>query len=104
MDVIEYAEMPVGSIIDRPGAFEGEPRYVPFYWNLSGDGCFDEQYWIADRLYTVFLINEDDIEEWHELVDVYALELSSDDSGFIWSDELSEEEFKKIGNAHGWLF
>ena len=101
MDIIEYAEMPVGSIIERPGAFEGEPRYVPFYWDLSLDSCSDAQYYLADRHYTLFLINEDDIEEWPELADGYALELSSDDSGFIWSDLLSEKEYNRLKMAYG---
>lgn len=68
----------VNGIIQNPGKFEGEPAYVPYYWDLAMDGCADE---VGEVL--VFHLDASDVAIWPELASVASIHLAADSNGFV---------------------
>ena len=66
-------------IIFSPGKFEAEPVFVPYFYDLSLNGCAD-----YDEVgNSVFIIEEEDVEEFPELQGVHQITLYESDSGFV---------------------
>ena len=63
----------------RPGKFEGEPAWVPFFYDVSMLGGADED---DDKGYR-FVLNDLDRKTFPELWDVYGVSISVDDQGFV---------------------
>ena len=66
-------------IIRSPGMFEGEARYVPYYWNLYLDGLADRD----DGHVLGFNISAEDKVHFPELKRRRTVKLYQDDNGFI---------------------
>ena len=77
----EYLALPIGGIIQSPGRFEGESRYIPELWNLAMNGDGKEA---LDQKIEVF-INSDDRSRYPELENVSVVSLWIDDNGFVYS-------------------
>lgn len=71
-------------IIRSPGKFEGTPVWAPFYWDLSLEGCADDEECDEhDTLVEVFDVDSSDVEMFPELSGVKQVRLWSDDQGFV---------------------
>lgn len=84
---IERMHRVIAGRIVSPGKFEGEPVYVPAYWDLGLEGGAD----LDDGGAFVFQIDASDVERWPELRDVKTLRLVEDDNGFVHSFRLMQE-------------
>lgn len=73
-------------VIQDPGKFEGEPIYVPFYWDMGLEGFADEDETDGDggNRYT-FYLDDQDKAVWPELGSATRLHLSETETGFIYS-------------------
>jgi hypothetical protein len=80
--------------IREPGKFEGEPRWVPYFWEmiLNGDGedfytdaieVGPEEWEPSGTLVTYFKVDSDDREEYPELEDVDDVWLWENSQGFV---------------------
>lgn len=69
-------------IITSPGKFEGEPDYVPHYWEMALQGLYDAD---GDGTF-IFTINREDCDQFPGKFDLGdRLELYSDCNGFVHS-------------------
>lgn len=81
---------------EGPGKFEGEPTYAEHYWNLILEGGADEELFDeGDRPIAYFKIDRADrlrfpyfegLTRWLSLVE--------DDSGFVWTEEMTDQRFE----------
>jgi hypothetical protein len=72
-------------IIRTLGKFEGEPRYVPYYWDISMEqGQDDEVYFNENEpLYLFFVVTDEDKVKFPELADIYGICLYETEQGFV---------------------
>ena len=81
------------NIIRSPGKFEGEPRYVPYFFDAELNGAPDDELDDSGTLVTVFKITEEDVGLYPELannVDRFICLWESDD-GFAYHDIISRD-------------
>ena len=64
----------------RPGKFEGESAYVPYYWDLDAN---DEWFDTSDYCIRVYVITAADHDKFLELIVGQILVLWEDDNGFV---------------------
>lgn len=81
-DIIDQYETDEHGKIANPGKFEGEPLYVPYFWEAYLNGCADED----DGDVLVFHIEEEDRKEFPELASYNKVSLWEDDCGFVSCD------------------
>ena len=62
-----------------PGKFEGENRYVPYYWSVFLDGFADDD----DGKVLSFNVSAEDKENFPELKRRKVIKLYEDDVGFV---------------------
>lgn len=65
--------------VNRPGKFEGERRYVPYYWRIYLDGCADRD----NGRILGFDVTDEDKAIFPELRRRRAISLRETDSGFV---------------------
>ena len=70
--------------ITSPGKFEGEPVYVPHFWEFYLNGFSDDD----DDGVLSFNVDEDDRREFPELKGVDTVQLYQSDNGFVFSSTL----------------
>lgn len=70
-------------IIVSPGKFEGEPAYVPYFWELGLDGMADEDHTDEGGTVYRFNIETDDRIFFPELVKYQRIELRESEQGFV---------------------
>ena len=80
----------------RPGKFEGEPIYSPYFYELMMDGMADETIYEGDLMIEIFRVDEPDRAIFPELKDVYGVSMSNDENGFIYCSPLTEEETNEL--------
>ena len=77
-------EMTDYSVIDgriaNPGKFEGEPRWVPYFYALEGDTQFDGG---ACVVYRAFQVTPEERRQFPELKKIFAVVLAETDDGFV---------------------
>jgi len=84
-------------LITTPGKFEGEPIYVPYFWNLGLDGCADDEetqtHYPTDQPVFGFNLSDLNIEQsvWPELKGQDRIELWESDLGFVFYDLLPRD-------------
>lgn len=66
--------------ITRPGKFQGEPRWVPYFYALEEDQEFMDG---ACVVYRAFQVNAEDRQRFPELKGVFAVVLAETDDGFV---------------------
>ena len=77
----------------RPGKFEGEPIYSPYFYEFMLDGMADKTIWHDDgTAVDLFKVEEEDIEIFPELKMVFTVAVSTDDNGFAYCQILTEDE------------
>lgn len=69
--------------IARPGKFEGEPTFVPYFWDAILEGSGDEDFDIDGRTWTVLEVNSEDVTMFPELLNIKRVALSEDSQGFV---------------------
>lgn len=83
----EYTHNPTTLRITSPGKFEGEPRYVPHFYQIWQEGGAYE-----DRgPYCSIYINAEDVQLFPELHGFYEINLHEDANGFVIAQELLRE-------------
>jgi len=75
-------------LITSPGKFEGEPLYVPAYWDMGLEGMADED----DGGSFVFELNDAEWDTWPELKGQTHLVLWEDSQGFVYCDRLPADQ------------
>ena len=65
--------------INDPGRFGGEPRYVPYYWDIYMDGLADRD----DGKTLGFDVSAEDVVAYPELKNRRTVRLVQSDQGFI---------------------
>lgn len=65
--------------VKRPGKFQGEPRYVPYYWDAYLAGCADRD----DGRTLGFDVTQEDKELFPELRKRRTVKLIQSDDGFV---------------------
>jgi len=68
--------------ITSPGKYEGEPVWVPAYWDAAMCGCADDE----ENGAVSFTIDADDVALWPELSGVERIVLWQDEQGFVHSE------------------
>jgi len=71
-------------IIRSPGKFEGAPRYLPYFWDMSLDGASDDAYDVCGIPTDFFIVDNADRAAYPELEDIYALSMWESDQGFVY--------------------
>jgi hypothetical protein len=79
-------------IIRDPGKFESEMLYAPYFYDSSMESGADETVYDGDTPIDIFIITEEDLKEFPELGDTYAVGLSETGSGFVSLEHFSSEE------------
>ena len=85
--------------VKRPGKFEGERRYVPYFWEQYLDGGADKD----DGKYLYFKITEEDKKKFPELKQQRrkVIKIWEDDVGFVReANPLGRPRFKKGAVVH----
>lgn len=67
------------SAVQRPGKFEGESRYIPYFWEQYLDGGADED----DGTTLTFRVTDEDKELFPELKGRKAVKLMEREDGFV---------------------
>lgn len=73
----------VKGIVTNPGKFEGEPAYVPYFWELGLDGMADEDFTDVGGAVYAFDITEDDKIFFPGLLKYKRIELRESEVGFV---------------------
>jgi hypothetical protein len=76
----EYTVNDNGIITDL-GKFEGEPRYVPYYWDCALQGMYAED--VAGVFFMPF--DRDDYAKFNELEGEYGIALEESEQGFVYA-------------------
>lgn len=83
IDQTEYKTNPLG-LISNPGKFQGEPLYVPNYWNQVLDGDADSVLEFPEGVVYVFYFTEYDWTRWPQLKGYSSIRLIEDGQGFVY--------------------
>lgn len=70
------------AMVKRPGKFEGEQPWCPYFWDMLLEGGFSD-YENEDGSATVG-ISPDDVKLFPELADCDTATLKEDDNGFVY--------------------
>ena len=76
-------------IIAEPGKFEGDPLYVPYFWDMALQGLADDDYFDeGDVLISVFQITEKYAATFPELESEIGMliEVWENEQGFVYHD------------------
>ncbi len=79
---IEKLYTVIDGIIRTPGKFEGQPAWVPYYWDLGIDGCADADGNGKDTPF-IFHLDSSDSYIWPELARVFTITLATDAHGNV---------------------
>lgn len=75
----------------RPGKFEKEPIWVPYFFELL-DSPHDD-YQVSEGEYaSLFVVDDDDREVFPELQESYAVCIWTDSQGFVYGEALASQE------------
>ena len=81
-DIESSYTVDANGIIRSPGKFEGEPVYVPYFWDAYLEGFADED----DGEVLTFRVTAEDRAEFPELDGVTTVRLWETDQGFVYSE------------------
>jgi hypothetical protein len=83
-DSFDYDEW---GLITNPGKFEREPKYTPYFWNMTMLSAQDEDLYGDDgTCYSLFHVTDPDRAVFPELKDVKVVSLWESENGFVFSD------------------
>ncbi len=79
MEKVEDSYKVESGIIRSPGKFEGEARYVPYFWDVYLNGCADRD----DGTVLGFDVSKEDKVRFPELKRRRTVKLIERDDGFV---------------------
>jgi len=82
-EIINDYQVDSNGVIRRPGKFEGEPLYVPYFWERGTEGFADLD---ENGVFGFEVLNADTVI-FPELEGINTLALEKSDSGFVHSVE-----------------
>lgn len=87
--------------MNGPGKFEGEPDYAPFLWDVIMEGGEDETADDPDTETQTSLVKVDAelSAKFPELAGVWGVALWESDLGFVFTQEVTAEEWEAFGDA-----
>ncbi len=78
--------------VSTPGKFEGEPAYVPYFWEYILDtGSGDDEIWENDVPVDVLIVDKHDRTTFPELADVEVVLIWENDQGFVLHRDFATE-------------
>ena len=80
-DIEALFELDAKGVITSPGKFEGEPAYVPYYWDKGLDGWADDE---PDDYSYLFYVTKEDVNEFPELAGKDRVVVTISDCGFVY--------------------
>lgn len=83
---------PSTGLICSPGKFQGEPTYVPYFWEQFLDGGADQE---LDDGTLLFLINDQDRALFPQLANATRILLWEDANGFVHHS--CTEHWERVG-------
>jgi len=83
-------------LITSPGKYERQPIYTPHFDRIWLDGGEDDIILIDGRPAAVVVVTDKDREKFPELNDAYAILVSEDESGFVSSQVIDEDEAEDL--------
>ncbi len=89
MDYLQQFSVDKHGIIQSPGKFEGEPVYVPYYWEMDGH---DDEIISNYRFIRIFYVGEWEASKFPELTPSDVVYLWEDGLGFVHSEVNPGEE------------
>jgi len=94
MTQTEHANIDQHGLICDPGKFEGEPRYVPYLWNvvLDGEGETVDDPDRPDATMDLITLTDDDKRRFPALSRFDQALLWADDNGFVYCDLMRKEK------------
>ena len=89
------------NIIQGPGKFEGEPTFAPHFYDLWLEGASDDDIQEPNgTLTSIFIVQPDERKLFPYIApETYVVALSEDNDGFVWTDELTDGEYRKWLNS-----
>lgn len=93
MDFLRQFSVDEHGVIQSPGKFEGEPIYVPYYWEMDGE---DDEIIGNDKLIRIFYVGEWEASQFPELSTSNVVYLWEDELGFIHSYIRREEIMSRM--------
>ncbi len=91
-EILKKYKVDEHGIIISPGKFEGEKFYAPYFYDLSLESSVDETLYYGDIQIDIFIISEEDVKEFPELKDTYAIILFVSDQGFVYLKHFETKE------------
>lgn len=90
MNTIVHAAFQEAKRIREPGKFEGEPDWVPAFWDAVLEGSEDFSCYGPDGvLYAAVNVTAEDLKDWPSLKDIHSVVIWEDDQGFVRSGLVS---------------
>lgn len=86
-DYNDYCEM-----VSKPGKFEGEQPYIPYFWQQYLNGWENETVYDNDVQYSLYEIENEDRIIFPELKDIFGIALWEDNNGFVNSIDFESAE------------
>lgn len=86
-------------IIRNPGKFEGEPIYLPYFYEMMLEGCVDETLGDGETENTIDILKLTPSEraEFPEIdADSVAIALEHTEQGFVLCSELNQDELEAL--------
>ena len=77
--------MGYADFIVNPGMFEGEPRYTPYFYNMTLHSAQDDIEYIDNDVYDIFNVTEDDRALFPDLIGIDKVAISIDNNGFVYA-------------------
>lgn len=81
-------------MVSRPGKFENEPIYSPYFWDIVMNGFSDDILDDNGETIDVCFINEKDLTLFPELKGTYAILIFQDNSGFVYCVSKNQKEYR----------
>lgn len=89
-------------IIKSPGKFEGEPIWAPYFYDKGCEGLADIDDATDGGPVWGFIVRPEDRAEFLDVFepDTYAVSLWESDAGFVYSAQLTREEYERLERDH----
>ena len=81
--------------VSDPGKFEGEPAYVPYFWDFYVSGYEDESIYCGSDYYSVYFVDNDRRAKFPDLLDLddFAVVLWETEQGFVNSECFTKDQY-----------
>lgn len=76
-------------MVPGPGKFEGEPTFVPHFYDVMLDGASDVSMFDGDTPVEIFIVDADDVRKFPDLEGTYAVAIWESEQGFVYHQALA---------------